>query len=445
MASVITEPQASRSRAARLIPRRVREPLSGYPRPIWALIAAIFVLWTGRGMTIPFTVIFFTQVVGLSGATVGSGIAIASLVGIAMVTVTAGQIDRRGGRPVLMTTIASMGVATILLAWAEGPLLFFAFSLMLYVSGQSYWPSVDTVTTSLADSKRVITSMSMVRVANAMGIGVGGFIGGIMVAGGGLTEYRIMYITGGVLILAASLLVRLLVPLPEPAVVDESAPVPPTGGWRDVIADRTFMYALMVLFALVLGFTQVNMSVPPFLRAEAGIGEGVIGSLFLMNTVLIILLQVPIAGRVDRGNAGILLAVAALIWAGAFAFMIGTAWSGAFAVLVFLSFTSGELIFMPISAIFAVRLSPAHLRGRYFSLLSITWGGSFAIATFAAGFVQDASRPVLLWPVMVALMLTASVAALRLRRSKRLEPPLDDDGVVEPEPAIVGQHESAIA
>src|SRR5690606_28344089 len=128
---------------------------------------------------------------------------------------------------------------------------------------------------------------------NAMGIGVGGFLGGIMVAGGGLTEYRIMFVTGGALILVASLLVRVLVPDPEPVAVDESAPTIPQGGWRDVISDRTFMYALVVLFALVLGFTQVNMSVPPFLRAEAGIGEGVIGSFFLMNTLLIILLQVP--------------------------------------------------------------------------------------------------------------------------------------------------------
>lgn len=165
------------------------------------------------------------------------------------------------------------------------------------------------------------------------------------------------------------------------------------------------------------------MSVPAFLRAEAGIGEGRIGALFFMNTILVVLTQVPIAARVDRGNVGWLLSLAALIWSLAFLAMIATPGYSAAAILVFLAFTGGELIFMPITAIVAVRLAPLHLRGRYFSLLSVTWGGSWAIATLSAGIALDLSRPVLLWPVMSALMVMGALGALRLRSVARLTPP----------------------
>jgi MFS family permease len=214
-----------------------------------------------------------------------------------------------------------------------------------------------------------------------------------------------------------------------------------TGSWADVFRDRWFLYAMLLLFALVLGFTQVQMSVPPFLRSEAGVGEGVIGALFLMNTLIVILLQVPVAARVDRGNTGLLLAGAALMWALAFTIMLLTPALGLAAVGVFICFTAGELIFMPASSILAVRLAPKHLRGRYFSLLSITWGASFAIATLSAGAVLDTAQPMLLWPVMVAVMLACAAGALRLRDFARLRPANDDESAndlpeLAPQPAV---------
>ena len=400
--------------------QRLRVHTGTYPRSIWTLSAAVLTVWTGRGMVLPFLVIYFSQIVGLRASVVGAVIAGAGVAGIAFVLIVAGQIDKRGGRPVLLATLAMISLATLLSAWANSTLTFLAVSLLLYCASQSYWPSIDTVVTSLADADKVIPAMALIRVAMAVGIGLGGLFGGIMVAGGGLPEYRLLFIASAALIALGAVIVWRVVPnVPLQTISDSGA----RGTWRDVLADRTFMYGMLVLFALVLGFTQLSMSVPPFLRAEAGIGEGRIGALFLMNTFLIVLTQVPIAARVDRGNVGRLLSLASLIWGLAFLAMIATPGYSAATIFVFLAFTGGELIFMPITAIIAVRLAPLHLRGRYFSLLSITWGGSWAIATLTAGVALDLSRPVLLCPVMAAFMVAGAVAAWRLRSVERLTPP----------------------
>lgn len=391
---------------------------------------AVVVLWIGRGMVIPFTIIYFTQIVGLKGSIVGGGIAAASIAGLLAVTITAGLIDRFGGKPILVASICLMGVAYMLLAWADSVIPYLLFTFAFYVSSQSYWPSIDSLTASIAHPENVITSFSIIRVGNAVGIGLGGLIGGVLVSGGGLTQYRLMFTIGGALFLVGALLIWLLVRAPD-IVPDAPDSTEEAIGWKRVLQDRTFMYAMVLLFVLVLGFTQMNMSVPPFLRREAGATEGFIGLLFFLNTIIIIAIQVPIASRVNRGNAGLMLSVAALTWAAAFGFMVLTVDTMYAAFLVFAMFTFGELLFMPLSAVFAVRLAPMRLRGRYFSLLSMTWGGSAAIATLAAGWVQDADDPIWLWPVMVGIMLLATIGALRLRSSARLR--YEPAGVVGPQ------------
>jgi MFS family permease len=400
---------------------RIRARLQAYPAAVWSMALANLVLWTGRGMTLPFVVIFFTQIGDLPASIVGTGIAISGLGGIAFVMLTAGQIDRRGGQPVLLACIVVIAASTAVYPWATGVLPFLVATIFLNFAGQLYWPASDSTLASISDPTRVAEAMSILRVANAVGIGLGGLIGGALVSGGGLPEYRLMFVISALAIGAASLLVRVTVPSIH---LHSRGADGNHGSWRDVFPDRVFIYATGVLFLLVFGFSQLQMSVPAFLRKEAGISEGQIGALFTLNTLIIIITQIPIAARVNRGNLGVLMAAGALCWTGSFGLMLLTPGMGLpAAIAAFLAFTAGELLFMPASAVIPVRLAPLHLRGRYFALLSIAWGGSWAIASLIAGFALDLPEPAVLWPVMAGVMVVGAFAALRMRREPRLAPP----------------------
>lgn len=206
-------------------------------------------------MVLPFLVIFFSQIVGIRASLVGAIIAGAGIAGIAFVLVVAGQIDRHGGRPVLLWTVAMISLATLLSAWATSTIAFLAVSLLLYCASQSYWPSIDTVVTSLVDRDKVVPAMALARVAMAVGIGLGGLFGGVMVAGGGLPEYRLLFIASAALIAAGAVIIWRAVPALQ---IQSTTDAGARGTWRDVLTDRTFMYGMLVLFALVLGFTQLN-------------------------------------------------------------------------------------------------------------------------------------------------------------------------------------------
>ncbi len=399
---------------------RVRATLNAYPRAVWMMALCNLILWTGRGIVIPFTVIYFSQIVGLSASVVGAGIAASGLGGIAFVMLVAGQIDRRGGHPVLLVCMSVIALATLGYPWATNVWLFLLVTVVLTFASQLYWPSSDATIASITDPSRVAEAMSILRVANAVGIGAGGFIGGALAAGGGMSEYRIVFLTSAAMVGSAALLVWRTVPsIVLPSKSESGA----HGSWSDVTPDRTFLYALVILFTLVFGFTQITMSVPAFLRAEAGIGEGTIGLLFTMNTIVVVLTQIPITARINRRHVARPLALGAVFWATSFAWFLATPFLGVpAAVAAFLMFTAGELLFMPITAIIPVRLAPVHLRGRYFSLSSVVWGGSYSLAALVGGIALDLPNPALLWPVMIALMLVGGIGALRLQRSERLNP-----------------------
>jgi MFS family permease len=400
---------------------RARAATRAYPRAVWLMAFANLVLWTGRGMIIPFTVIFFSQIVGLSASLVGTGIGVSALAGIGFVMLAAGQIDRRGGHPVLMACLLVIAVSTLLYGWSTNIVAFFVATIVLNFAGQLYWPASDATIAAIAGQDRVAEAMAALRVAMALGTGLGGLVGGVIVSGGGVAEYRTLFVASCLTVLVAMLIVWRFVPA---VTLHSRGEDGAHGAWRDVVPDRTFLYALAVMFVLVLGYSQVTLSVPAFLREEAGISEGTIGALFTLNTLIVVALQIPIAGRVNRGNLGLLFGLGGSFWALSFAFMLLSDRLGVLAaVAVFLAFTAGELLFMPITAVIPVRLAPVHLRGRYFALSSVTWGGSWAVASLGGGFALDLERPAVLWPIMALVMLLGGAAALRLRGSERLAPP----------------------
>ena len=383
----------------------MRATFSAYPRAVWMMALCNLILWTGRGIVIPFVVIYFSQIVGISASIVGAGIAASGLGGIAFVMLVAGQIDRRGGHPVLLMCMSVLALATLGYPWATNVWLFLLVTVVLTFASQLYWPSSDATIASITDPSRVAEAMSILRVANAVGIGAGGFIGGALAAGGGMAEYRVVFLTSAAMVGTAALLVWRA---SRPSSCRRGPKPARTAVGRMSCRTAPSSTRWSVLFTLVFGFTQITMSVPAFLRAEAGIGEGTIGLLFTHEHAH---RRAWPRFRTPRGSTA-----ANRPADGARSRHSGHSRSAWFlatptlgvpaAVAAFVTFTAGELLFMPITAIIPVRLAPVHLRGRYFSLSSVVWGGSYSFASLVGGIALDLPNPALLWPVMIALMLS---------------------------------------
>jgi MFS family permease len=382
-----------------------------FSTPLWLLAVALGVLFTARGMQIPFLVIFFGQVRGFGEGVAGTGLAINAISGVVFTLMVAGVIDRFGARPVLIMTIAGIGVATMAFPFVTTIPMFFLAMAVQGCATQLFWPAADSLSTSLIDIRNAGRMFALIRITQAIGIGTGGLASGLIVAGGGLAQYQLMFIVSAIGCIVAATLVLVLVRTTRNAPERPGAPtarIEPTG-WLVVLRDRRFMFSQAILFMLVAGFVQLQVSVPPFLRAEAGMRESLIGAMFAVKTVLLVIFQMPVAGRISGWGRGVTISLAALAWMTAYALIGFSPWLLFLPFVAVVAFVIGEMLFMPTSGVIVVELAPERLRGRYLALSSIFWGTAWGVSSMLAGMILGSSAPYMVWPAIIMVLMIGAI------------------------------------
>jgi MFS family permease len=215
----------------------------------------------------------------------------------------------------------------------------------------------------------------------------------------------------------AVLLTAIREPFPAEPEGDRSDQV----GYRAVLRDRNFVAftGLNVLFVAV-GY-EVFALLPPFAKNYAGVSERWVGYIWLANTVLIVLLQLPVSKALEGRRRMAALALMNVLWATAALIVLaaGELLNGASAALVFMTatmvFAVGETLQGPTQAPLVADLAPEHLRGRYFALSAMSWSAG-AILGPAVGGPLLGWHPLALWPISAAVCLFAAAGCLLLER-----------------------------
>jgi len=388
--------------------------VTDYPRGLLVLALATFVLFLARGMVLPFLVIYFAQVVGLGEALAGAGIALSSVLGVIATLALAGTIDRYGARRVLVVALLALALAHGLLWLGQTPARFLVLMAFFGIAVNVFWPASDTLATAFLPPERAGEVFALQRVANALGLGLGGLLGGTIVAGSNLPAYRMLFLVSAAGILLAACLVRCAVPDVHPGRPATAARTE-RGGWLLVVRDRRFLASQLVVLLAIAGFTQFQVTVPPFLRAEAGFSERAIGLLFASNTGLVLLAQVPFARWLRGRSFPTLFTGTGLLWAlayGAFAATPVWAWLAAIALLLY---SLAELLFMPASGALVIALAPTAERARYLAFASVVWAVGWGGTAWLSGTLLEAKAFTTLWGgTVVAMLVLGALARLLL-------------------------------
>jgi MFS family permease len=158
--------------------------------------------------------------------------------------------------------------------------------------------------------------------------------------------------------------------------------------------------------------------------------EGVIGALFLANSLLVIGAQLPIARAVEGHRRAYALALMATLFSVCWLLTLGAQVGGAallLAAVIALSF--GECIYDSVRTPLIADLAPEGLGGRYLAAAGFSWQLGFIVGP-AAGAVLLGARPSALWIGAATLCAIAALAALRL--DARLPQEVRETAVREP-------------
>ncbi|HXL43075.1 MAG TPA: MFS transporter [Gaiellaceae bacterium] len=387
------------------------------PRSVWTMEAGGLVNAFGNGITYPFVVIYLHNVRGFSLGTAGLVLAANGAVSLLASPLAGWLSDRIGGRLTLAGALVFMAAGIASFPLVREPWHAFLAMAVVGAGNGSFWPSQSTLLAGLAPVARRHAAYALQRVSRNLGIGLGGLTGGLIATTSDPTSFTILFLIDAATFLGF-IAVLPFVPDPELPPVEEGAR---PGRYRDVLRDRLLLGIVAVNVVFVsAGYAQIEL-LPVFAKNEAHVSERGIGVIFLVNTLVIVFAQLPIARALEGRRRMPALALMTVLWATAWMIvLVGGAMLEAIAAasvfaLAGLVFGLGECFHGPTQGALVADLAPPRLRGRYMALSTISWEIGFVIGPAIGGFVLD-RQPLALWPLAAAVCLLAGVGALALER-----------------------------
>ncbi|MFB6111638.1 MAG: MFS transporter [Halobacteriaceae archaeon] len=398
---------------------RLGEALSvyrGFQRPVYAVVGARFVNVLGSGIVYPYFTIHFYEALQIPFSIVGLAL-LANNVMLATGTLAGGVLaDRYGRRPIM---VASMGSSAVTLAAYSvvrtGPVLIGVAAAAGFTAGL-YAPASQAILADLTDSADRERAYGLLKVASNVGFGSGFVVGGVLYELARTSIFVLDGITSGVV---AVLLFFILPRVHDGGDTSVRATV---RGWTRAIARPRLLglAGLNVLFAIA--YAQMQSTVPAFATETLGMNSAEIGTLFLINPLTVVLLQLPVVAAVERWRRtrGLLLSTA--FWAASFvaillAYQTGTLVGiGLVGLFLFLR-TMGENLHSPLVTSLASDMAEMETRGSQLSLLEVAKRLGFGIGPVIGGVFFDAGRDELLWPTLIGLCGLLAVGILALERT----------------------------
>jgi len=466
----------------------VRRPsldaVRGFDTAVYVVALGQLVNVFGSGLVYPFATIHFHLRVGVSLAVVGFGLGAKSVATAAGTALGGLLADRVGREPVMVGSMAGSAVtlsafafvgelATVIPASLATTLgvspVGVAFVAVATVSGLTvglYPPAAQAMVADLTGGERRDDAYALLKLTNNVGFGAGFVVGGVLYSVTSVAVFVGDGLTSGVVAVVLLAFVPGGTGATGGAGVTDSADA--TGGAdatdsvdatdnadntgettagesaTDSGATGTFAAwwaaatepRVVALAALNVGFAvlyaQMQTTVPVVAESQLGLSTEQVGTLYVLNPLTLVVLQLPLVDAVREWRRTRGLVVSVGFWAvsmvaalgadlGVTGFGLSTAAVGVVLVGGHLVLrTVGEVLHSPLVTALVSDLGEPGQRGTQLSLVEIAKRLGMGLGSFGGGLFFDAGLSTLLWPTLLVVCLLVAVGLLALER--RLAP-----------------------
>ncbi len=359
-----------------------REAYRGLPRCNWVLAAVCFVNRAGT-MVLPFLALYLTSRRGLSTTAAGVVLSLYGA-GAGVGTFWGGRLsDRFGPKHVQVASLGLAGLGFVLLGQLEGTTAIRLVVFALAVANEAFRPANSAAFAAQAPRERWTQAFSLRRLALNLGMTCGPALGGVLAA----HDYGLLFLVdGGTCILAAVLLALLdRSPAPAGARVKPPAAASP---WRD----GAFLALLGVAVTYSAVLYQFFSTYPLALRELHHLREPQIGSVYAINTVLIVVCEMLLVRRLAGRPPLRIAAWGMLFFCGGFALLpFGRGYLFVAATVVV--WTLGEMLTMPFLETTVAERGDPQTRGAYLGTYSFAFSISFAGAPLLGAYLYQHFGP----------------------------------------------------
>ncbi|OLZ71274.1 MFS transporter [Streptomyces amritsarensis] len=388
-----------------------------------SLLLGIGISAIGIGMYVPFSLVFFHHVTGLSFTLVGLVMTVTGLAGLAFVPLAGSAVDRFGAKGVNLVLYGIRALGFALYPFASSPAAFAAVALLTALADRSFSVVQQSLIGEVARGAARDRLQASTRALQNAGMGAGALLVSGVLALWGTGAFTHTAWANSAAFALAGLLVGRVRPAPAGETTAATAGRP-DAGYRTVLRDRPFLGLTAANFLTALGYCALSVLFPLYLSTWLKAPDSLTGAAFTLNTALCAGIGVLVAGRVRRSGARRTrsAALGAVLFAAAFAgqIVLGTLRPGQGATLaallaIVVVYTLGELVHSPSGGALSVSAAPEPVRGRYLATYQLSHSLATALAPslFTALLAVDGRLP---WAVLTAAALGAALALLRLER-----------------------------
>lgn len=304
---------------------RVRVPLGARLRGTFAdpvlrsLTIATLISTVGRGVALTLVVLYLSLIARLPAEQVALVFAVGSGVGVAASYFGGHLADTISARALLVGGVVLAGLALASYAFVTEFWAAIVAEALISIALGTNGSVRSAIIARAFDAESRVTNRAVLRTVTNIGISVGTGVGAIALALGTPEAYRVILVVGGLAYASSAVLLLRLpssVDAPRRAPGDdadaEAAPEVGRSPWRDP------RYLAFSIFAAVFAiqFVVLNIGIPLWVAHDTTAPEYLVSIMFIVNTVLVIALQVPLSrGTHDLRRAGNVTAVAGMLMA----------------------------------------------------------------------------------------------------------------------------------
>jgi predicted MFS family arabinose efflux permease len=303
-------------------------------------------------------------------------------------------------------------------------------TLLLSIISESFRPANLALLSNETEPEQRKTAFALNRLAVNLGMSIGPVVGGFLSA---INFSLLFFVDGATSIIAAIfLIVSHIKPkrelngetrernLASQKLEDKNSAVETsiTGKKHEsILKDKKFLLFLLAMIPVQLVFFQHLGVYPLYIVKQLHHSTSTYGFLIMINTVLIILTEVPLNNAMSNWNDAKLLSIGSVLCAVGYGAMAISGNIGFIAATIVV-WTFGEMIFFPASASFVSSVSPEERRGEYMGYFQTTFSFSLMLGPWFGTIIFDHFGSNVLWSGAFVFGMITAVSFLLLRNKQ---------------------------
>lgn len=393
--------------------------LKEFPRQMRLMFYGMLISTIGSSMIWPFLMIYVRQRVNLPLTQIASLMTINATAGVLAAFIAGPITDRVGRKWVMALSLAGNGLVYFFMSNAHD---YLSFAILLTLSGTFnplYRVGADAMLADLIPADKRPDAYALMRLSNNAGISIGPMLGGFISS----LSFTVAFFFAGSGMIIYSLLIAFFahetLPKQAPALTSQRQPL---GGYLRVLSDSTFLSFLGAFILAEMCAALIWILMPVYANSIYNVPESQYGFIPTTNALMVVFLQVFITRITKRFHPLPVMAVGTFFYAiGVGSVALGHSFLGFWISMIII--TIGELILMPTASSYTAELAPPDMRGRYMSVVGLTWSVATGIGPILGGFLNDNIAPAATWYGGFVVGMIGIFGFLLLSRKKTLKIP----------------------